>query len=101
MNLVELANSIVNVEVMYSTYVGDPRKVVPLENMNQSVELVRSNKSSEQSDEEIRKDLTSLAAIAVAVNKQSKKTHCHVNMEENILRDPRVLEFPNSGQRPK
>ena len=44
MNLVEFANSIVNVEVMYSTYVGDPRKVVPLEAMNQAVELVRSRK---------------------------------------------------------
>ena len=74
MNLVEIANSIVNVEVMYNTYVGDPRQVVPLENMNQAVELVRSNKSSEKSEEQIRRDLTSLAAIAVAVNKDSKKT---------------------------
>ena len=82
MNLVEFANSIVNVEVMYSTYVGDPRKVVPLEAMNQAVELVRSNKSSEQSEEKIRKDLTSLAAIAVAVNKQSKKTSAIVTLKK-------------------
>ena len=64
----------VNVEVMYNTYVGDPREVVPLANMNQAVELVRSNKSSEKSEEEIRKDLTSLSAIAVAVSKETKKT---------------------------
>lgn len=83
MNLVELANSIVNVEVMYSTYVGDPRKVVPLEAMNQAVELVRSNKSSEQSEEKIRKDLTSLAAIAVAVNKESKKTSALVTLKKS------------------
>ena len=83
MNLVEIANSIVNVEVMYSTYVGDPRKVVPLEAMNQAVELVRSNKSSEQSDEEIRKDLTSLSAIAVAVNKQTKKTSALVTLKKS------------------
>ena len=82
MNLVELANSIVNVEVMYNTYVGNPRQIVPLENMNQAVELVRSNKSSEQSDEEIRKDLTSLSAIAVAVNKQSKKTSAIVTLKK-------------------
>ena len=83
MNLVEIANSIVNVEVMYNTYVGDPRKVVPLENMNQAVELVRSNKSLEKSEEEIRKELTSLSAIALAVNKETKKTAALVTLKKS------------------
>ena len=80
--LLELANSIVNVEVRYNTYVGNPREVVPLENMNQAVELMMKNNKKTKSKEEVAEELKNLSAISVAVNKQTKKTSAMVTLKK-------------------
>jgi len=86
MNLSEIflenANQRMNVEVKYNTYVGDPRKIVPLENMNQAVELVVKNNRKTKSQDEVRKELTNLAAIAICVNKESKRTSAMVTLKK-------------------
>lgn len=80
--LLEFANSIVNVEVRYNTHVGNPREVVPLENMNQAVELMMKNNKKTKSKEEVAEELRNLSAISVAVNKQTKKTSAMVTLKK-------------------
>lgn len=100
MNLSEIflenANQRMNVEVKYNTYVGDPRKVVPLENMNQAVDLVLKNNRKTKSQDEVRKELTNLAAIALAVNKESKKTSAMVTLKR-ADKDMRHEDFEKAG----
>lgn len=100
MNLSEIflenANQRMNVEVKYNTYVGDPRKVVPLENMNQAVELVLKNNQKTKSQDEVRKELTNLAAIALAVNKEKKKTSAMVTLKR-ADKDTKRENFEKAG----
>ncbi|MEK9694694.1 MAG: hypothetical protein VW270_02960 [Candidatus Poseidoniales archaeon] len=92
----EFANQRMNVEVKYNTYVGDPRKVVPLENMNQAVDLVLKNNRKTKSQDEVRKELTNLAAIATCVNKESKKTSAMVTLKR-ADNDSRKEAFEKAG----
>lgn len=100
MNLSEIflenANQRMNIEVKYNTYVGDPRKIVPLENMNQAVELVLKNNQKTKSQDEVRKELTNLAAIAACVNKESKKTSAMITLKR-ANPDSRKEAFEKAG----
>lgn len=71
--ILERANVAANLNVLYNIYVGTPAETGTVTNIEQAISLIKTNNSN-LSTEQIKKDISSAKAIALAVEKQNKST---------------------------